>query len=88
VPGLLFLVNDIAPRAAGGADAAIGDLQHPDAEEIGPGLHAVLPGAAAGGIPGFEDDATVEHGAVILRDGLVYNLLDGFEAATGAQSFH
>ena len=46
----------------GGADAAVGDLHHPDAEEIGPGLDAVLPGAAAGGIAGFEGDAEVEHG--------------------------
>ena len=64
MPGLLFIANDIAPRAPGGADAAIADLHHPDTEEIGPGLHAILPQAAAGGISGFEGDAEVEHGAV------------------------
>jgi len=62
VPGLLFIANNIAPRAPGGADAAVGDFHHPNTEEIGAGLHAVLPGAAAGGIPGFEADAEVEHG--------------------------
>jgi hypothetical protein len=64
VPGLPFIAEDIAPTAPGGADAAIGDFHHPDAEEIRPGLHAVLPGAAAGGIAGFEGDAEVEHGLV------------------------
>ena len=61
VPGLPFIANDIAPRPPGGADAAVADLHHPDAEEIGPGLDAVLPEAAAGGIAGFEGDAEVEH---------------------------
>jgi|SRR5271165_4113316 len=59
-----FIAKDIAPRPPGGADAAIGDFHHPDAEEIGPGLHAVVPRAAAGGIAGFEGDAEVEHGSV------------------------
>jgi hypothetical protein len=71
VPGLLFIANDIAPRAPGGADAAVANLHHPDAEEIGPGLHAVLAGAAAGGILGFEGDAEVEHGAGKENVGLV-----------------
>lgn len=62
MPGLILITNDIAPRAAGGADAAVPDLHHPDPEEIGPGLHAVLPLAAAGGISGLENDAEVEHG--------------------------
>jgi len=41
---------------------SLGDFHHPDAEEIGPGLHAVLAEPVAGGIPGSEDDAEVEHG--------------------------
>ena len=62
VPRFPFIAEDIAPRPPGGADAVIGDFHHPDAEEIGPGLHAVVPRAVAGGIAGFEDDAEVEHG--------------------------
>ena len=62
MPGILFIANDIAPRSPGGADAAIGDCHHPATEEIGTGLHAVVLGAAAGGISGFEGDAEVEHG--------------------------
>jgi hypothetical protein len=62
MPGLRFIPEDIAPRVPGGADTAVADLHHPDAEEIGPGLHAVVPRAAAGGISGFEGDAEVEHG--------------------------
>jgi hypothetical protein len=54
MPGPLFIAYDIAPRApAGGADAAIADLHHPDTEKISPGLHPVLPQAAAGRISGF-----------------------------------
>jgi len=64
MPGLPFIANDIAPRPPGGADAAVPDFHHPDAEQIRPSLHAVVPGAAAGGISGFEDDAEVEHGSV------------------------
>ena len=62
VPGLPFVANDKAPRPPGGADAAIANLHYPDAEQIRAGLDAVLPQAAAGGIPGFEDDAEVEYG--------------------------
>ena len=69
MPGLPFITNNVAPTALGGADAVIGDFHHPDAEEIGPGLHAVVPRAVAGGIAGFEDDAEVEHG---LGKGTVY----------------
>ena len=61
MPGLPFIANDIAPRPPGGADAAVPDFHHPDAEQIRPSLHAVVPGAVAGGISGFEDDAEVEH---------------------------
>ena len=64
MPGLPFITNDKAPRPSGGADAAIADLHHPATEEIGPGLDAVLTGAAAGGISGFEGDAEVEHWSV------------------------
>ena len=64
VPGLPFIPEDVAPTAPGGADAAVADLHHPDAEEIRPGLHAVLPQAAVSGISGLEGDAEVEHGAV------------------------
>ena len=64
MPGPPFIAKDIAPRAPGSADAARADLHHPDAEEIGPGLHAVLPKALTGGIAGFEGDAEVEHGSV------------------------
>ena len=60
--GLPFVANDKAPRPPGGADAAIANLHYPDAEQIRAGLDAVLPQAAAGGIPGFEDDAEVEYG--------------------------
>ena len=69
MPGL-FITNDIAPTAPGGADAAVADLHHPDAEEIRPGLHTVLPQAAVSGISGLEGDAEVEHGAV--NDASVY----------------
>src|SRR5271166_3311626 len=62
VPGLPFITNDKAPRPPGGADAAVADLHHPATQEIGTGLHAVVLGAAAGGISGFEGDAEVEHG--------------------------
>ena len=64
MPGLPFIAENVALRAVGGADAAIGDFHHPDAEEIDPGLDAVVPRAAAGGIAGFEGDAEVEHGSV------------------------
>jgi hypothetical protein len=72
MPGLPFIAKDIAPRATGSADAAKADLHHPDAEEIGPGLHAVLPKALTGGIAGFEGDAEVEHGRGKENDRMLY----------------
>ena len=62
MPGLPFITSDVASRPSDGADAAVPDLDRPDAEEIRAGLHLVLAEAAAGGISGFEDDAEVEHG--------------------------
>ena len=61
MPGLPFIAEDIAPTSPGGADAAVADLHHPDAEEIRPGLHAIPAEAAAGGIAGLEGDAEVEQ---------------------------
>jgi hypothetical protein len=72
VPGLPFIAKGMAPRAPGGADAAVVNLHHPGAEEIRPGLDAVVPQAAAGGIAGFEGDAEVEHGRGKGNDRIPY----------------
>ena len=48
MPGFPFIANYKAPRLPGGADAAVPNLDHPDAEEIRPGLHPALPESAVG----------------------------------------
>ena len=89
VPGLLFIPEDVAPRAPGGADAAVGDFHHPDTEEIGAGLHPVVPGAVAGGISGFEGDAEVKHGRGKENVGFLYGWrAEGCSSRPAARAAH
>jgi len=63
-PGFRLVGGDMADGAALGADAAVGGVNRPGAEQVGPRLDAVGPEAASGRVDGFEADGEGAHHAV------------------------